>query len=121
MIFKGVSVQVARLNPEKSIPAAVLRGARGLAILTVAKGGVLLSYKLGSGLVVARRSDGSWSAPSAILSVGLGWGAQVCNYFTGLPIQLLICLYIDWHIPCVVLSFPQKYVKLFYIILQISM
>ncbi|KAL2503331.1 RING/FYVE/PHD-type zinc finger family protein [Forsythia ovata] len=69
--------QVARLNPEKSIPAAVLRGARGLAILTVAKGGVLLAYKIGTGLVVARRSDGSWSAPSAILSIGLGWGAQV--------------------------------------------
>ncbi|KAL3532748.1 hypothetical protein ACH5RR_006269 [Cinchona calisaya] len=69
--------QAARLNPEKSIPAAVLRGAKGLAILSVAKGGVLLAYKLGTGLVIARRADGSWSAPSALLSVGLGWGAQV--------------------------------------------
>lgn len=69
--------QVARLNPEKSIPAAVLKGAKGLAILTVAKGGVVLAYKLGTGLVIARRADGSWSAPSALLSVGLGWGAQV--------------------------------------------
>ena len=76
--LKSSNEQVARLNPEKSIPAAVLKGARGLAILTVAKAGVLLSYKLGTGLVVARRSDGSWSAPSAILSAGLGWGAQVC-------------------------------------------
>ncbi|XP_071911288.1 uncharacterized protein [Coffea arabica] len=69
--------QVARLNPEKSIPAAILEGAKGLAILTVAKGGVVLAYKLGTGLVIARRADGSWSAPSALLSVGLGWGAQV--------------------------------------------
>lgn len=69
--------QVTRLNPEKSIPTAVLKGAKGLAILTVAKAGLLLTYKLGTGLVVARRSDGSWSAPSAIFSVGLGWGAQV--------------------------------------------
>ncbi|XP_008784361.1 uncharacterized protein LOC103703324 [Phoenix dactylifera] len=69
--------QVARLNPEKSIPLAVLKGAKGLAMLTVAKAGALLTYKLGTGLVVARRSDGSWSAPSAILSVGLGWGAQI--------------------------------------------
>lgn len=81
-IFKSANTlrsfcQAARLNPEKSIPAAVLRGARGLAILTVAKAGVLLAYKFGTGLVVARRSDGSWSAPSAVLSVGLGWGAQV--------------------------------------------
>ncbi|CAL9111539.1 unnamed protein product [Musa textilis] len=69
--------QVARLNPERSIPLAVLRGAKGLAILTVAKVGAFLTYKLGTGLVVAKRSDGSWSAPSSILSVGLGWGAQI--------------------------------------------
>lgn len=70
-------LQVARLNPEKSIPQAILRGANGLAILTVVKAGALLTYKLGTGLVVARKSDGSWSAPSAIFSIGLGWGAQV--------------------------------------------
>ncbi|KAF8393689.1 hypothetical protein HHK36_021936 [Tetracentron sinense] len=69
--------QVARLNPERSIPLAVLKGAKGLAILTVAKAGMLLTYKLGTGLVVARRLDGSWSAPSAIFSLGLGWGAQI--------------------------------------------
>lgn len=80
-IYKAASTlrtysQVARLNPEKSIPAAVLKGAKGLAIITVAKAGVLVSYKIGTGLVVARRTDGSWSAPSALLSVGMGWGAQ---------------------------------------------
>ncbi|KAF5481605.1 hypothetical protein F2P56_002245 [Juglans regia] len=69
--------QVARLNPDKSIPLAVLKGAKGLAILTVAKAGVLVTYKLGTGLVISRRSDGSWSAPSAIFSMGLGWGAQI--------------------------------------------
>ncbi|KAJ6993489.1 uncharacterized protein [Populus alba] len=69
--------QVSRLNPEKSIPLAILKGAKGLAILTVAKAGAIVAYKLGTGLVIARRSDGSWSAPSAICSVGLGWGAQI--------------------------------------------
>jgi lipid-binding SYLF domain-containing protein len=68
---------VSRLNPEKSIPSSILKGAKGLAVLTVAKAGAVLTYKMGTGLVVARRSDGSWSAPSAILSVGLGWGVQV--------------------------------------------
>jgi len=77
-------VQVARLNPEKSIPQAVLKGARGLAILTVAKAGALFTYKLGTGLVASRRSDGSWSAPSAIFSVGLGWGAQVGKFHISL-------------------------------------
>ncbi|GLT74228.1 hypothetical protein SLA2020_460360 [Shorea laevis] len=69
--------QVAGSNPERSIPLSILKGAKGLAILTVAKAGVLVSYKLGTGLVIARRSDGTWSAPSAIFSVGLGWGAQI--------------------------------------------
>ncbi|GAB4838071.1 hypothetical protein Ancab_027602 [Ancistrocladus abbreviatus] len=69
--------QVARLNPERSIPSAVLKGARGLAILTVVKVGMLVAYKIGTGLVVARKPDGGWSAPSAIVSIGLGWGAQI--------------------------------------------
>ncbi|GMI81347.1 hypothetical protein like AT3G43230 [Hibiscus trionum] len=69
--------QVARSNPERSIPLAILKGAKGLAILTVVKAGVLVAYKVGTGLVIARRSDGTWSAPSALLSVGLGWGAQI--------------------------------------------
>ncbi|KAI8006885.1 SH3 domain-containing protein PJ696.02 [Camellia lanceoleosa] len=77
--------QVARLDPEKSIPTAVLKGAKGLAILTVVKAGMLVAYKLGSGLVVARKSDGSWSAPSAIVSVGLGWGAQ--DHVVGLSLS----------------------------------
>jgi lipid-binding SYLF domain-containing protein len=81
-IYKSANVlrsycQVARLNPERSIPYTVLKGAKGLAILSVAKGGVVVSYKVGTGLVVARRQDGSWSAPSAIYSFGLGWGPQV--------------------------------------------
>ncbi|KAE8682604.1 hypothetical protein F3Y22_tig00111238pilonHSYRG00284 [Hibiscus syriacus] len=33
--------------------------------------------RVGTGLVIARRSDGTWSAPSALLLVGLGWGAQI--------------------------------------------
>jgi hypothetical protein len=66
-------------GPDKSIPDAVLDGAKGLAILTVLKVGLMVTYKMGTGLVVARKSDGTWSAPSAIASCGLGWGAQVCS------------------------------------------
>nr|CAB3458617.1 unnamed protein product [Digitaria exilis] len=83
-----VHPSVARLNPEKSIPSSILKGAKGLAILTVAKAGAVLTYKVGTGLVVARRSDGSWSAPSAILSVGLGWGVQIGGELTDFIIVL---------------------------------
>lgn len=71
--------QVGLLKPEKSIPDSILKQAKGLAILTVVKVGMMVTYKIGTGLVVARREDGSWSAPSAISTFGLGWGAQV-NY-----------------------------------------
>ncbi|RZC85332.1 hypothetical protein C5167_041517 [Papaver somniferum] len=80
--------QAARLKPERSMPPAVLKGAKGLAILTVAKAGMLLTYKIGTGLVVARRVDGSWSAPSAIASVGLGWGVQAGGELTDFIIVL---------------------------------
>lgn len=73
--------QVGRLKPEKSIPDTILRQAKGLAIVTVVKVGMMVTYKLGSGLVVARRVDGSWSPPSAISTCGIGYGAQVIQAF----------------------------------------
>lgn len=65
------------LRQEKRIPEAILRDAKGLAILTVVKVGAVVTYNVGTGLVVALREDGSWSPPSAISSFGVGWGAQV--------------------------------------------
>lgn len=92
-IFKSTNVlrsycQIGRLNPERSIPQSVLKGAIGLAILTVAKAGMILTYKVGTGLVIARRANGSWSAPSAIASFGLGWGPQMGGELTDFVIVL---------------------------------
>lgn len=39
--------------------------------------GFMFSGKAGSGLVVARLPDGSWSAPSCIATAGVGWGFQI--------------------------------------------
>ena len=73
-------LQVGRLKPEKAIPDAILRQAKGFAIVTVVKVGMMVTYKLGTGLVVARRADGSWSPPSAISTCGVGYGAQVTAF-----------------------------------------
>ena len=51
--------------------------AQGLAILTVIKAGFLGSGRFGSGLVVARLADQTWSAPSAIMTAGAGFGGQI--------------------------------------------
>ncbi|KAK7992171.1 SH3 domain-containing protein [Apiospora saccharicola] len=41
------------------------------------KAGFLGSARFGSGLVVARLPDGSWSAPTAIMTAGGGFGGQI--------------------------------------------
>lgn len=45
--------------------------------MTVFKAGFLGTARFGSGVVVARLADGSWSAPSAIGTVGGGFGGQI--------------------------------------------
>ncbi|KAL1985969.1 hypothetical protein VTN96DRAFT_7104 [Rasamsonia emersonii] len=64
-------------GPDKIIPPEILAGAKGLAILSVLKAGFLGSGRFGSGVVVARLPDGSWSAPSAIATAGAGFGGQI--------------------------------------------
>lgn len=81
-------MEVRRLKPERAIPDAILKGAKGLAIFTVMKVGVMVTYKVGTGLVVAKRPDGSWSAPSAIISSGIGWGPQAGGEITDFVIVL---------------------------------
>ena len=46
-------------------------------MFTILKAGFVFSGKAGSGLVIARLPDGSWSAPSCIATAGVGWGLQV--------------------------------------------
>jgi len=58
-------------NPQSalnSIPKAVLRKAKGLAVFRIARAGVIWSGKAGSGLIIARLPDSSWSAPSCIFT-----------------------------------------------------
>ncbi|KAF1953714.1 DUF500-domain-containing protein [Byssothecium circinans] len=64
-------------GPDKIIPPQILANAKGLAILTVFKAGFLGTARFGSGIVVARLADGSWSAPSAVGSLGAGFGGQI--------------------------------------------
>ncbi|KAK9868579.1 hypothetical protein WJX84_008848 [Apatococcus fuscideae] len=92
-IYKATNIvrswaTVGSLRPEKAIPPAVLHGAAGFAILSVAKVGMGWSGAFGTGLVVARRADGSWSAPSSLSLWGLGWGIQ----FGGALQDLLLVL-----------------------------
>ncbi|CRG84201.1 SH3 domain-containing protein PJ696,02 [Talaromyces islandicus] len=68
-------------NPS-STTKAILRDAQGLIIFTAFKAGFLGSARYGSGLLVARLDDGSWSPPSSITIGGVGFGGQIGVEFT---------------------------------------
>ncbi len=73
--------------PESAVPDVILREAKGLAILTLTKGGFVFSGRGGSGIVVARTEKG-WSGPSAIGAGGMGFGFQAGAQVSELVIVL---------------------------------
>jgi lipid-binding SYLF domain-containing protein len=81
------TIRTFKTIPEKSIPPYVLRNAKGLAIITVAKGGFIFSGKVGQGVVVARTADG-WSGPSFVKTGGAGFGAQIGGEVTDFVVIL---------------------------------
>ncbi|MCJ1312130.1 hypothetical protein MMC25_005804 [Agyrium rufum] len=66
----------------KKIPQEVIKRAKGLAIFTTCRTGLWVSGAGGSGVLVARLPDGSWSPPSGILlhTAGLGFLVGVDIY-----------------------------------------
>jgi lipid-binding SYLF domain-containing protein len=64
-------------SPADPLLCQLLSQAVGIAFLRVQKILFGLSAHCGSGLVVARLEDGTWSAPSAIASYGMGVGLQL--------------------------------------------
>ncbi|KAF4323316.1 hypothetical protein G195_003637 [Phytophthora kernoviae 00238/432] len=65
------------VDADSAIPAEMIRNAAGLAFLTVVKAGMIWTGKLGTGVVIARLEDGSWSPPSGIGTAGMGFGAEI--------------------------------------------
>jgi lipid-binding SYLF domain-containing protein len=67
---------------DQSIPASLLKDAKGILFMTVFKAGFLASVRMGTGLVVAKLPNGQWSAPSAVYTAGFGFGAQAGSNVT---------------------------------------
>ncbi|KAM3425585.1 LAS seventeen-binding protein 3 [Cercospora zeina] len=59
----------------QNIPEHVIRNAKGLAIFTTMRTGLWISGAGGSGVLIARKEDGTWSPPSGIMlhTAGLGF------------------------------------------------
>ncbi|KAF7934727.1 uncharacterized protein EAE98_002772 [Botrytis deweyae] len=66
----------------KKIPQKVIENAVGLAIFTTMRTGLWISGAGGSGILIARKEDGTWSPPSGILlhTAGLGFLVGVDIY-----------------------------------------
>ncbi|KAJ5360215.1 hypothetical protein N7517_009406 [Penicillium concentricum] len=77
---KAAAILESFINPklkiDGEIPRKIFVGAKGIAVFTALRVGFLGSIRFGSGLIVARLPDGSWSAPSAMAMGGLGAGGQ---------------------------------------------
>jgi lipid-binding SYLF domain-containing protein len=73
---------------QNTVEASTIRGmiqnALGLAFVRASKVVLGLSFHFGSGIVISRLEDGSWSAPSAIgmygAGLGLQFGLEVADY-----------------------------------------
>eukprot|EP00128_Syssomonas_multiformis_P006013 Colp12_sorted_trinity150504_noHs@34476 len=87
-ILRSFTIPNAKTGPDKVIPPTIIENAKGVAVLTVFKAGFLVTMRAGSGLVVARLPNGSWSAPSAIGLVGLGGGFEIGAELTDFVIIL---------------------------------
>ena len=62
---------------DQQIPKKLLDMALGIVFLHTAKAGFIVTGSIGTGLVIARCDDGSWSAPCALATVTVGVGFQV--------------------------------------------
>ncbi|KAL8701469.1 MAG: hypothetical protein Q9201_004890 [Fulgogasparrea decipioides] len=64
-------------NPFPTSLNSEIKKAGKATVLTVFKAGFLGTARFGSGIVVARLEDGTWSAPSALATGGGGFGGQI--------------------------------------------
>lgn len=62
---------------DEKIPKVLLDIAKGVVFFTIVKAGFMFTGRYGTGLVVSRLPDDSWSAPSAVQITGMGWGLQI--------------------------------------------
>jgi lipid-binding SYLF domain-containing protein len=79
-------------DTDQSIPLDLLHCAKGLIFLTVAKAGLVVSGRIGTGLLIAKvDKPRQWSAPCALGTIGMGWGAlagaDVTHYLVVLTSQ----------------------------------
>lgn len=55
---------------------------------TANRRGFIVAGRVGTGLVISKTDEGVWSAPSAIATLGMGWGALIGGEITDFVLVL---------------------------------
>ena len=78
------------------IPSSVIVNAKGLAILSALRAGMYFAGTAGTGVVIVRFPDGTWSPPSAFAvrsgSIGIVYGVDVSDCVCVLNTKDAVCL-----------------------------
>ncbi|TLS31148.1 hypothetical protein PpBr36_02976 [Pyricularia pennisetigena] len=76
------SISTSQVQIMKKVPPRIIQKAAGLAIFSCMRSGLWMSGSGGSGILIARKADGTWSPPSGILlhTAALGFVVGVDIY-----------------------------------------
>ena len=75
MIWNANHVLDSAIDPKTNgIPRDLFKQCKGVVLLSVIEAGFCFSGNVGTGVVMARADDGSWSPPSAVGLAGVGFG-----------------------------------------------
>lgn len=77
LVHSATKILDNRQGSVDPIPAEILANAKGVAILTITKGGIGIGGQGGEGIIMVRHDGGTWRAPSAFSISGASIGAQL--------------------------------------------
>ncbi|PVU87773.1 hypothetical protein BB560_006436 [Smittium megazygosporum] len=70
------------------VPPSVIQNCRGVVILRFSRVGFMVTGKYGTGVVISKLPDGTWSAPAYIRVMGAGYGYQAGGQFCEMVLVL---------------------------------
>lgn len=93
MIWNANHVLDSALDPKTNgIPRDLFKACKGVVLMSVIEAGFCFSGNVGTGVVMARAEDGTWSPPSAVGLAGVGFG-----FMFGAETKDIVILIMDNH------------------------
>eukprot|EP00529_Nitzschia_sp_RCC80_P027801 CAMPEP_0113518740 /NCGR_PEP_ID=MMETSP0014_2-20120614/43117_1 /TAXON_ID=2857 /ORGANISM="Nitzschia sp." /LENGTH=258 /DNA_ID=CAMNT_0000416351 /DNA_START=74 /DNA_END=850 /DNA_ORIENTATION=+ /assembly_acc=CAM_ASM_000159 len=75
MIWNANHILELALDPKKNgIRKDLFKNAIGISIMSTAEAGFIFSGNVGTGILLKKNADGTWSPPCAMGLTGIGWG-----------------------------------------------